>query len=410
MNIKLKLSLLAAAGVLLAACEKPAEEPPAAEVAEVAPVLEAPVAEETPEGITGKFVPPDNKILMFIGQDSDMITEYVQTVSEDNMEGVTLYTQLKSADPKETLLGVFSVANWNSGDVDYGLTLNESPGAALAIGMAFDKCGAPAHGANIANGEYDDAIVIMNDYFKSIAPRKVFLRFGYEFDGPWNCYDPETYKAAFRYVAEAIDAAGVENVTMVWQSAAWPDASVAGDRAHLYDHTKEGFLDMWYPGDDVVDWVSMSIFYRDLSQWNYTPPDTPARSQDAILDFARARGKPVMVAESAPQGYRLNVLTHSPIQENKQTPMTAEQIWDAWFVPYFDYIYANKDVIRSVAYINAAWETQGMWVCEPGIPAGQPGCNSGNWGDTRVQANDYIKAQWLKHVNNEEHWIQTSDY
>ena len=173
---------------------------------------------------------------------------------------------------------------------------------------------------------------------------------------------------------------------------------------------KQTILDKWYPGDDVVDWVSISVFYRDLSQWNYTPPTTPDIGQQSALAFARAHNKPVMIAEAAPQGYRIGALTQSPIQENKPQPVTQEQIWQQWFVPFFSFIDENRDVIRAVAYINTHWESQSMWHCKSGIPAGQPGCNNGNWGDTRVHANDYIKQQWLSEVNNAKRWVQTGEY
>lgn len=359
--------------------------------------------------INGKFTPPDGKILMFIGQDSDTIADYVAQVPEDNIEGVTLYTQLKSSTPDETLLAVFEPADWDAGTVDFSATLSLAPNAALAIGLAMDQCDGSDHPNQVALGNYDASLKTMTDYLKSIAPRKVFLRIGYEFDGAWNCYKPETYKASYRYIVQALEAENVTNVATVWQSATWPDASIAGDHAHLYDHKAEGFLDSWYPGDDVVDWVGVSVFYRDLTQWSYAPPDTPARAQQALLNYARAHNKPVMISESAPQGYRIGGLTQSVIQENAPTKVSAEQIWGQWFQPYFDFIYENRDVIRSVAYINTHWEEQGMWKCAPGIPAGQPGCNGGNWGDTRVQANAFIKRKWLEQVNSEI-WIQTSGY
>lgn len=62
-------------------------------------------------GITAKFAPSDDKVLMIIGQDSDTIGDYVAQVPEVNIEGVTLYTQIKSADPSKTLLGMFYVGN-----------------------------------------------------------------------------------------------------------------------------------------------------------------------------------------------------------------------------------------------------------------------------------------------------------
>ena len=352
------------------------------------------------------FIPPVGKTLLFIGQDSDTISAYVNDVPEDNIEGVTLYTQIKHKDPTQTLFAVLSPADWQSGEMSFTKTLSESPNAALAVGLALDKCNQADHELNIATGEYDQSINFMIDHFKSLAPRKVFLRIGYEFDGPWNCYTPDNYKSAFRHIAKMLDNKGAHNVTTVWQSATWPDSY--GNP--IYDFNQENHLTTWYPGDDVVDWVAMSVFYRDLSQWNYTPPTTPAESQEKTLAFARKHNKPVMIAEAAPQGYRIGALTQSVIQQNDQTTVSAEDIWQNWYQPFFDFIDNNKDVIRAVAYINTHWETQAMWECQPNIQAGQPGCNGGNWGDSRVQANSYIKEKWLEQITNSNRWVQTSQY
>ncbi len=354
----------------------------------------------------GKFEPPANKVLLFIGQDSDTISDYISTVPEDNVEGVTLYSELKSAHPKKTLKAMFTPDFWQSGTVDFSKTLTESPNAAVAIGLALDNCNQENHEANIANGLYDLTIAVMVKHLKSLAPRKVFLRIGYEFDGPWNCYTPDNYKLAFQRIAKAITKQHAENIATVWQSASWPDSY--GNP--IYDTGLDNHLDNWYPGDEYVDWVSMSVFYRDLSQWNYVPPLTPAKGQENILSFARQHKKPVMIAESAPQGFRIAALTNSVIQENNPKPVTAKDIWQGWYQPYFDFIYANNDVIRAVAYINTHWDSQGMWQCKSGIAAGRPGCSQGNWGDSRIQANDYIKARWLNQVTNSDYWMQTSNY
>ena len=95
---------------------------------------------------------------------------------------------------------------------------------------------------------------------------------------------------------------------------------------------------------------------------------------------------------------------------NKPQPFAADKIWEAWFVPFFDFIHNNNDVIRAVAYINTHWDSQGMWHCEEGVQAGSDGCNNGNWGDSRVQANELIKQRWLNEINNSDRWIQRSDY
>ena len=105
----------------------------------------------------------------------------------------------------------------------------------------------------------------------------------------------------------------------------------------------------WYPGDNYVDWLELSWFL---------PPDEvakPVKSQrqlaNEVLNFAREKNKSVMIAEAAPQGYDLEILTqaNSGILWNV---MDADVIWQEWLSAFFEYISANDDVIKAVAYIN----------------------------------------------------------
>ena len=354
-------------------------------------------------------VPAGGKLLLFIGQDSDTIDAYQAQVPEDALEGITLYTTLKSNHPADALPAVFSRANWGAGDVDFNHSLARAPGAALAIGLALDACKQADHAARIAAGDYDASLDRLVGYLKSLAPRQVFLRIGYEFDGPWNCYEPSSYRAAFRHVASALKQRQASNVMTVWQTAAWPDPGIAGARSKLYDLRRKKHFERWYPGDDAVDWVGVSVFYRDLSQWAYVPPDRPEAAQERALAFARSRGKPVMIAESAPQGLRTGGLTRSPIQRNEATGITAQAAWTWWYEPFFDFVDKNRDVIRAVAYINTHWEAQPMWRCKEGVQAGRPGCDNGNWGDSRIQANAYIRARWLEQVTDASKWVQAEE-
>jgi len=74
---------------------------------------------------------------------------------------------------------------------------------------------------------------------------------------------------------------------------------------------------------------------------------------------------------------------------------TAQQVWQEWYQPFFEYIHANADVIRAVAYINAEWDAQPLW----NAPYGQ-----GYWGDSRVQLNPQIRQYWLDEVLQSWFW------
>lgn len=349
----------------------------------------------------------DGPLLLFMGQDTYTIDEYHRSVPQDAIEGVTLYTCVEVQATNEFFPGVYSPAHWNAGIMDFQRTLKKYPNAALSIGLVFNDIIADQdlYGKKIARGEFDHKLLKFAKTLKDMK-RPVYLRIGYEFDGPWNQYHPESYKAAFRKIHSLLATARADNVKTVWHSSVWPDKNLAGDRAADYDHKRPDMLNDWYPGDDVVDWVGMSLFYRDLSNWNYTPPDTPKRAQDQLLDFARTHNKPVMIAEAAPQGFRTAELSRSPIGKNDLSSLTAEQLWDAWYAPFFKFVDNNRDVIGSVAYINAHWDSQFYWFCIPGATAGSKNCPSGFWGDSRLQVNPLILERWLNEVLDPKKYLQ----
>lgn len=84
----------------------------------------------------------------------------------------------------------------------------------IAVGLAI-----VGNETDIASGKYNRKLDIIGEWFKKLAPRPVFLRIGYEFDGTdWNHYVPETYIPAYKHIKDHFDAAGIRNVAYVWQS------------------------------------------------------------------------------------------------------------------------------------------------------------------------------------------------
>jgi len=158
---------------------------------------------------------------------------------------------------------------------------------------------------------------------------------------------------------------GVDNFVSVWQTSAHPSSDDDGSRS-LIDPS----FGNWYPGNDVVDWIGSSYFSSDR------------HCHDALLNFARRKRKPVIIAEAAPQGFDLELGTKIDIYTNEEMSggLTGRDIWHKWFKPFFKYISDNRDVIRAVAYINTPWKTQRMWATG----------NNGYWGDSRIQV-------WLQH-------------
>ena len=327
---------------------------------------------QTPTVISGKFTPPDGQTLLIIGQDLGAIANYKAALGLVP-GGVTTYTNISETEPA-LLNGLEAHADWGSGDVNALQNLEADPHAALAIGLFIvDNSGTNL--THIIDGTHDAAVDRLGAFIQRAA-RPVFLRIGYEFDGPWNHYEPEPFIAAWRYIVDRLRAQGVTNFATVWQSATY--------KYGTYNNLP---FETWYPGDDYVDWMGTSHFVF----------DEPVHT--AFLDFARTHNKPVLVAESSPQGYDLDELTYSAPNDGKTlTPKTAEEIWDEWFAPYFAFIHNNADVIRAVAYINVDWHSQAMW---------GPDGGNGYWGDTRVQVNPTIREKWLAEITT-PFWLHGS--
>lgn len=194
----------------------------------------------------------------------------------------------------------------------------------------------------------------------------MYLRFGYEFDGAWNSYDPAQFKSAWTRIWNRVDALNARNnISMVWHSSTYCGGTYLG----------HPFSD-WYPGDSYVDMVAVSYF--GASGCNYS-------AIDAVANFAHAHGKQVMIAESTPQGYAIGASTWRSTDGSNNTPpryADTTEIW-GWYTNFFNWI--NRQDVKIVTYINANWNAQSMWAA----PYSQ-----GYWGDSRVQANSVILNNW----------------
>jgi hypothetical protein len=112
----------------------------------------------------------------------------------------------------------------------------------------------------------------------------VFVRFAHEMNGSWYRWgqQPVAYVAAFRMVAAAVHAEA-PGVAMLWApnyGAGYPFAGgqyatqPGADGFALLDTNHDGQLDAqddpyapYYPGDDAVDWVGLSLYH-----WGDTYP------------------------------------------------------------------------------------------------------------------------------------------
>jgi len=271
----------------------------------------------------------------------------------------------------QTLGGLTKPADYGSG-VEYANGLIEifhNQSVAMQIGLWLSG----ASGCrNITNGNLNDKLDALVAFLDDIQAPQIFLRIGYEFDNPYFGYsdDPAAYISAFKMIVDycrtKLSPLASDKVQYVWHS--W--AASLSDGLIIED---------FYPGDDFVDWIGVSIFQQ-LYPWsNEGNKDTGSYASwslehvENVLKFAINHDKPTMIAESTPFG---------GINGDKLTANQTKYAdsWDRWFQPVFDLI--EKYDISMWNYINCDWNSQPMWA------------HTG-FGDSRISSNSKVMAKWL---------------
>jgi len=97
-------------------------------------------------------------------------------------------------------------------------------------------------------------------------------------------------------------------------------------------------LQDFYPGDEYVDWIGVSIFQQVFPWADYWGGSL--QDIDEVLVFASKLGKPTMIAESTPFG-GINLNTSSTREFNT---------WDRWYGKVL--ILIEKYDISMWCYIN----------------------------------------------------------
>lgn len=271
-----------------------------------------------------KYVPPENTTLVMIGQDQANIEEYISAVGSVPA-GCMFYTSIQRLEgldaPHDAGAGI--------GYADY--FVRAYPDMVIQLGLymvdALD---------DINQGRYDEHIDMLGAWIAG-TQRPVYLRIGYEFDGPHNHYDPQAYQTAFRRIVDRFKENNISNVAYVW---------------HSYAAYSPRPVQSWYPGDAYVDWVGISYFN---STSGYT---------EAVIAYAKSRGKPLMLAEATPAGIGVRYGTEAVRR---------------WFEPVFTFI--KKHDVRAFCYINCDWDAMPMW-------------KDMHWKDSRVQANPIVQDAW----------------
>ena len=296
---------------------------------------------------------------------------------------------------------------------------------------------------------------------------EIHFRPGYEFDADFNGLNPEDYIKTFKFLATLFqddDAGlGLDNVQMVWQSQSGAERSPVDiyDEANgapapitkqdVFDH-----LDLWYPGDEFVDIVGMSLFQTEESARNWMFADGEANDGLAVMDdfdlflqafadYAIEKGKKLDISEASPAGAYLdrdyfNERVAEQLASDPDAPIrfleegeiayakfhidddpdavlptgvelerffdesdpnfyigTAAQIWNDYFVPFFQFVERNAEVVDSINMISYNWDEIPLFesIKTDTDPETFIGVNfgSGNWFDNPELApiiNDYV--------------------
>jgi hypothetical protein len=301
-----------------------------------------------------KFVPPKGKTLLVMGQTVERISEYMNHFPDQPIPGgwaaywgIPEFKGVKESHKNKEV----------NNTQNHQMLIDEFPNTVVQSAMWMVGKWDVAKKAGF--GDYDEVIKKYSGWVKSV-DRPIYLRIGYEFDGPHNELEPEEYVKAYKHIVDLIRAEGVGNIAFVWHSYASPPF--------------KGYpLSAWYPGDDYVDWVAISVFGHAYAGIDFGP------DCDTVLQFAKERKKPVMIAES------------SPI---KGVDKESTEAWNQWFVNFFTFTYSKN--IKAISFINEDWPSFRMRGIE-------------EWKDSRLYNNSQISEAWFKETNKDRYLKQSTN-
>ena len=252
--------------------------------------------------------------------------------------GLMSYTSVQKAE------GLTEPADVGGGTQESQSFVDQYPNTVLQIGLYMvNACD------DVARGKMDSQIDKIATWVRG-THRPVFIRVGYEFDGPHNHYSPSDYIRAYRYVVGRFRQLGVTNAAFVW---------------HSYASVVTSPLTDWYPGDEYVDWFGISYFNQ------------PQRYMQPVIDLAKQHKKPVMICEGSPW-----------VVQTKYA-----NSWNLWFAPLFKFIAAND--IKAVSYINCDWDATPMF-------------RQQRWGDARLRSNTEVLGRWRQEGASQDRYLKSS--
>jgi hypothetical protein len=186
----------------------------------------------------------------------------------------------------------------------------------------------PLTGGGVAAGKQDAYLRRQADAVRAFG-KPVFIRLDWEMNATWYpqwnvpAVSASAFIAAWRHVYDVFQSENATNAAFVWCVNVWQGPGKTEDSA-------------WYPGDAYVDWIGVDGYPQSASaDYLLNGPD----GLNALARYAASRGKPLMLAEWAPQ---------LP-QPDTAAPVDLVLDWAAKYpdtvkaLVYFDFIVGAKD-------------------------------------------------------------------
>lgn len=282
----------------------------------------------------GQPLEPHNHTIHGAGQSRDAYKDYSDALDQSTQPKIYMtYRGLKNPVPEK----------WTN-RIKENIAPYKENGLILQIGIAMTKDGSPweHYEQEVAEGQYDENLKLLFAFLKEL-DIPVMIRIGYEFNGSWNGYEPDSYKRAFRHVTNVIRESGLDAAT-VWCFAAKGD---------------HNYMD-FYPGDEYVDWWAIDLF----EPHELTHPVT-----FQFLEDAHNHARPVLIGESTAKFVGTT---------------NADEAWSHWFAPYFALIRSTPGM-KAFCYINWDWAKYPMW---------------SDWGDCRIEVNENLLKRYQQELHH----------
>ncbi len=155
-----------------------------------------------------RLEPQGDVVIHGAGQDPGAFKQYFGAVGERKPTLYMTYVTLKRDMP--------AYFRWLKQELDayFPSVLVPQIGLHLA-GDALDERPEPHYEHEVAQGRLDEQIHAFCEGLRTLQ-RPAYIRIGFEFNGPWNGYEPEAYKAAWQRIVTALREHHLDEVAAVW--------------------------------------------------------------------------------------------------------------------------------------------------------------------------------------------------